>query len=381
MREIRALTSLRGVAAMAVVLQHFSATAQEHAAVTIPSIVPHGYIAVDLFFILSGFIMSYTYSEKFIISGFRATPDFLGRRVARIAPLNVFVVTAVTIAGLISFWKFGTYTFFESDDLTFDYLANVFMLQGLGVGANLNGPSWSISTEFAAYLLFPILVVAVFRYRFSCFLSVAVSIVTLGWIASFQPRYGLGADSGIPSILRCFSEFTIGMVAFRVYRLETIRRFFGHDAITFGLAIGCALSMALRVDVPAVAMFPALIISCALNQGRAAALLTTRVPYFLGVVSYSLYLIHSPLRPVELDLVRVVHPSPLSFSYALLFAAAGSASIVPFAWLAYNFVEKPGRTLGRSILSGRSRSVVNVDAAFPGQSSPERSPRADAPTV
>ena len=59
--EIRALTSLRGIAAMAVVMQHFSATAQRHSLTTIPSLIPHGYIAVELFFVLSGFIMAYTY--------------------------------------------------------------------------------------------------------------------------------------------------------------------------------------------------------------------------------------------------------------------------------------------------------------------------------
>ena len=60
MKEINALTSLRGIAALAVVLQHFSATAQKHCDVTIPSLAPHGYMAVDFFFVLSGFIMSYT---------------------------------------------------------------------------------------------------------------------------------------------------------------------------------------------------------------------------------------------------------------------------------------------------------------------------------
>jgi peptidoglycan/LPS O-acetylase OafA/YrhL len=373
MREIRALTSLRGVAAMAIVLQHFSATAQEHAAVTIPSLVPHGYIAVDLFFILSGFILSYTYSGAFLSLGFRAMPDFFARRIARIAPLNIFVVIVLTIVGSLSLGLIGRNIFFSSHNLPFDFFANILMLQGLGVGENINGPSWSISTEFAAYVAFPILVIAAFRSRLSFFLSIAVSIIALGWIASHQPRYGLGADSGIASVLRCFSEFTIGMAAYRAFRLEWTRRFFGRDAITFGLALWCAISMVLRADVPAVAMFPALIVACASNQGRVAALLTTRVPYFLGVVSYSLYLIHSPFRPVELALVRLVHPSPLSFGCALLFAAAGSLSIIPFAWLAYEFIEKPGRRLGRSVLSVRSTgSASNAAATGREQPIPER---------
>jgi len=382
MREIRTLTSLRGLAAMAVVLQHFSATAQEHAAVTIPSLVPHGYIAVDLFFILSGFIMSYTYLEKFLLLGFRATPDFFGRRIARIAPLNIFVVTVLTIAGIISLNFFGSFVFFQSRNLPLDFLANILMLQGLGVGSNLNGPSWSVSTEFAAYAAFPILILAIFRSRFLCLFSAIICIAALGWVASFQPSYAFGADSPAHLVVRCFSEFTIGMACYRAFRLEWIRRVLGRDAIAIGLATGCAISMILRADAPAVALFPFLIVACALNQNRVAALLTTRIPYFLGVVSYSLYLIHSPFRPVELALVRLVHPSPLSYGYALLFAAAGSLSIIPFAWLAYEFVEKPGRTLGRLLLSGRPEGTASyADPTLREEPIPERDAGADVSPI
>ena len=93
-RELRSLTALRGVAAMAVVMQHFSATAQEHSQGVIPSLVPHGYLAVDLFFALSGFIMSYTYLDLFQRDGARAYGGFLVKRAARIVPLNLAVLAA-----------------------------------------------------------------------------------------------------------------------------------------------------------------------------------------------------------------------------------------------------------------------------------------------
>ena len=60
-KEIVPLTSLRGFAAMAVILTHYSATLQPLASATFPSLAPHGYLAVDIFFVLSGFIMAYTY--------------------------------------------------------------------------------------------------------------------------------------------------------------------------------------------------------------------------------------------------------------------------------------------------------------------------------
>ena len=100
--EIKSLTSLRGIAAMAVVIEHFSATAEQHAAVSVPSLVAHGYLAVDLFFVLSGFIMAYTYLGTFEAHGIRAFPNFLGKRVARIVPLNTAVLLCLVAAGGVS---------------------------------------------------------------------------------------------------------------------------------------------------------------------------------------------------------------------------------------------------------------------------------------
>lgn len=105
--ELKSLTSLRGLAAMAVVMQHFSATAQEHAGVTIPSLVPNGYVAVDFFFVLSGFIMSYIYRADFSASGMRAFGPFLAKRVARIVPLNVAVLIGIAVAGGLSVLLIG----------------------------------------------------------------------------------------------------------------------------------------------------------------------------------------------------------------------------------------------------------------------------------
>ena len=134
MQEIRPLTSLRGFAALAVVMQHFSATAQAHTRVTIPSLVPHGYMAVDFFFVLSGFIMCLIYLNDFQVRGLQAFPSFLMKRVARIAPLNVAVLLALMIAGVASRAILKSNIFFDDSAIAFDLPANLLMLQGLGIG-------------------------------------------------------------------------------------------------------------------------------------------------------------------------------------------------------------------------------------------------------
>src|ERR1019366_8292811 len=142
MHEIKPLTSLRGFAALAVVMQHFSAAAQSLTPNRIPSLVPHGYMAVDFFFVLSGFIMCLTYLSAFQAERIKAFPGFLLKRVARIVPLNVFVLLVLMVLGLISRVTIGSNMFFNDASLAFDLPANVLMLQGLGIGTNLNGPSW-----------------------------------------------------------------------------------------------------------------------------------------------------------------------------------------------------------------------------------------------
>jgi len=132
--EIKALTSLRGVAALAVVTQHFSATAQVHSSGWMPSIVPHGYMAVDFFFVLSGFIMSYTYFPLFQSDGISAFMPFFLKRVARIFPLGLAALTMILLLGSVaSIWDRSDMFISEGvaqAGLASAVLVNVLHLQG-----------------------------------------------------------------------------------------------------------------------------------------------------------------------------------------------------------------------------------------------------------
>jgi peptidoglycan/LPS O-acetylase OafA/YrhL len=366
-REIKPLTSLRGLAAMAVVMQHFSATAQRICPTTIPSLVPHGYVAVDLFFVLSGFIMSYTYAAGFLEHGLASFPDFLARRVARIVPLNIVVLATLMLCGGLSVLFSGYNIFFRSDNIPVDFFLNVLMLQGLGVGDNLNGPSWSISTEFAAYFMFPLFVGLVFLRLRTSLAVVAGSVMALGWLALLHPRLGLDTGPAGQAVTRCFTEFIMGMAAYRLYSTERAARWFGTDRVAFGLAIACCAALVLRVDLPAALLFPFLIVSLACNRGRMEQLMSMRVPYFLGVISYSLYLIHDAFRPLELAAVRFIHPMPLGPVTALSFAMLGSLSVIPFAWVAYGTVERPGRRIVRwALVRGEIDRALPIPSLRPG---------------
>ena len=365
MKEIRALTALRGIAAMAVVAQHFSATAQRASAAVIPSLVPHGYMAVDLFFVLSGFIMAYTYAGDFAARGWQAFPDFLLKRVARIVPLNTDALLLVLLAGAASTAWLGRNIVHDSRDLPYDVLCNLLMLQGIGLGTNLNGPSWSISTEFVAYLLLPLLLAVMLgRRRAPAIAAVALCLAVLAATAAQHARLGLDTDSIGGDLLRCLTEFVIGIGVYRLlqHRAWAMRLADGRVA---ALAVAWVLAgLVLRIDLIAALGFPLLIATLAVGRGRIARAVASPLPYFLGTISFSIYLLHNLFRPIELELLYAVHPQPLGTPAALALAALGSLSVIPVAWLAYVAVERPGRrwVRGFATLVGRGYKLQRPGA-------------------
>jgi peptidoglycan/LPS O-acetylase OafA/YrhL len=97
--------------------------------------------------------------------------------------------------------------------------------------------------------------------------------------------------------------------------------------------------------------FPVLIATLASNQGRVGRAIASPIPYFLGVISFSIYLLHNLFRPIELEILRGLHPAPLNTLAALGLAFLGAISVIPFAWLAYVAVERPGRRWVRGIIA------------------------------
>ena len=354
MKELKGLTSLRGIAALAVVMQHFSTTAEQHSQRGIPSLVPHGYLAVDFFFVLSGYIMCYTYLASFRREGAAAAyGPFLRKRIIRLFPLNVFVVLALLLAGWASTQLLGRNLFFGELRYPLDPVSNLLMLQGLGLGHNINGPSWSVSVEFLAYALFPLLAACAFaRSRWATAATLVLALTGLGLVAAMQPKLALVADDPMGGALRCLTEFTLGMFCYRFSRETAGAGWLGRDRTAF-LALGASvLLLLLRIDLLVALTFPLVVAAVGLNEGRVQRLLSHPVPYFLGTISYSLYLIHNAFRPAELALLQWLHPAPVPAPAALAFAFVGSLSVIPFAWLCYRWIENPSREFLRRRMTG-----------------------------
>ena len=344
---------------MAVVLQHYSASAESLSDGWIPSLAPHGYMAVDFFFVLSGFILAYTYADDFISESWRAYPSFIVRRIARVWPLQVAVVLALVALQWISVHTSSRLTVIPDGTNGWDILSNILFLQGFGIGNNLNGPSGTISQELGAYALFPVLLtIALHRKRWIATLAATLAIILISWEAAQEPWLGLVSREPFNMVFRCLAEFTLGLCAYRIYRSSSLPWLFANwPAVT--LSGACVISLILRIDLPAALMFPMLVVAFARNKGWPARLISHRSLYFLGVISYSIYLIHSPLRFIEFGFLHLILPEPVSPLTALLLAALGALTPLPLAWLTHRWIERPGRDLFRNFPQSR-RTVTGL---------------------
>ncbi len=305
--ESRALTGLRGIAAMLVLMHHFSLHFGDGLGwPVLGGLLRRGYLGVDLFFVLSGFVISMVYGRWFgaAIAGqawAARVGAFLMRRVARIWPLHV--VVALVLIGLAAADSHGFSVRFS--------LANLLLVQGWGISGEVNAPAWSISAELFAYLLFPVLAPAVLRSRFGVMLGLVVVVAALAVCLGLTPPAGPGRrglldihyNYSVLPVLRCVAGFVLGMLAWRAGAAPMVRRF--AEARWTGpgaLLLLLGLMLAQANDLLMLALLPVIVLGMHLGRGWAWRLLTVQPLHGLGVLSYAIYLIHYALLsafPVE----------------------------------------------------------------------------------
>jgi len=364
-KEIVALTGLRGVAASVVALYHLSALYSTPGAAWH---VPKGYLCVDIFFVLSGFVMATTYRHMFVWRvSFRDYRRFLYLRVARIWPLYL-VATLLAI-----------FIYHPARLPAQMLLANLFMVQGWGIAQSLNVPLWSVSAEFAAYLLFPFLFLFLAGARKGRLaLTVAAAFLIIGasaWINAHDPAinellhriYGAHENgildlyapySGLP-VARAVGGFMLGVAVWflsRHCRIAAVTNGNGFGLACAGLIL--VLTAAGSSDLVIYPLFPLLVLSLAEDKGLLAKILGSPVIRYLGVLSFAIYALQGPvfaqLRPHILILAGAVPPgwsAPVTYGAAL-------AGLLIAAMLAHYLIEKPSRLALRMRLRLRAEPAA-----------------------
>ncbi|HFT8008543.1 TPA: acyltransferase family protein [Burkholderia cenocepacia] len=349
-KRLNALTSLRFFAASMIVLLHMNGTFW-------PAIGMQGFTTgVSFFFVLSGFILCLVYGELRSVAEIRR---FYSARIARIWPmhlLSIALLLIVTDAALPS-WKIAA--------------ANIFLLQSWVPHPDwyfsLNGVAWSISTEFAFYALYPLLM---WRLRWNW--PVKLACAAFGIVAcsliypiirpanSDEAMLVLAGLLYISPVARVL-EFLVGMLTATLYSRVAYHIKGATSIWTLAEIAVCALVASgvqyawptyqnLSPQHPQLAEWilqsgqfwalSALVFTFAVGRGALSRLLSSRPFVFLGEISFAIYMIHQVIiRAMEQHMHRLISEHPI-YSAALFMTITVSGAAV-----LHIFFEKPLRNL------------------------------------
>lgn len=401
---IRQLTGVRFVAAFWVLMYHFQAPLGTLGLLVpvVSDVLRVGRLGVDLFFALSGFILTYTYVHKLgpALKG-SAAATFLWLRLARIWPVHFVMLNVAGLAVLAQSKVTGSAL--ARDWLNpVDYLKNVFLVQEWGANPQRgwNFVAWSLSMEWLAYLLFPLLALVLWRLRD----RMPLRGLVLVWVAVLLPLVVYGTGHSDPyytdnwgSTIRILTEFTAGAVTYLIVaRLiadgggeptERARRLSGTLAVVCPVVIVLACVVLNRVGafqppVPTTVspdaealppyyhlwLVPVLIVwigALALARNGVTRFLSTDKLVLGGFISYSLYMTHLVWYGLWRAAMKAV-----GINGGILYAAGFVALVlgaVIIAWLMWRFVEEPAREWMRSRVGVRAKPTgeESIDPTSP----------------
>jgi peptidoglycan/LPS O-acetylase OafA/YrhL len=353
--EIRALTGLRGLAAVWVLAAHF------FSAYGVESwIAGSGQFGVFLFFVLSGFILGYVHDCDFNRPfGFSTTLRFLGLRLAKIYPLHA-AITLIWALVLVPLHIWPTVARDTGEALGLNLL--LVHAWGFLQEYTWNMPSWSISVEWLCYLLFPLLPLLLSGRSLIVLFGVAVALQTaiytaapvtlLGFLSGTGPAVSLAAGK---QALYYFQIFFLGYTCFLIGKrlsINSVPPLLWDALAATVLAVGFVASP--RDDfVFWIPLASAALIFCLAQRGPVSEiLLGNAIMRYLGEISYSVYMCHIMAYAVLIWAWYGILGGKPAMWVAFL-VSLGVAAV------AYHLVEQPARRAIRKwIVPHRSSSIV-----------------------
>ena len=363
------LDSVRGIAALCVVVHHFVISSTFGQFLDLHGPVAdffwNCWIFVDLFFVLSGIVMAMNYGRP---AGRFPAKDFLVRRLARIYPLHLAMLLlllplrgariASAALGLPVVSALG-----HEVNTPYAFVMHLFLLNALGTVGDLswNGPSWSISAEFYTYMVFAAVVALLAANRLlaltgQIFALVSVTALLAVLFVLREDSLEFHYDFGI---LRCLYSFSLGVVTFRL--VETFRGRLGWLGGGLAQAFLALAAIALvarvgeygRLSFAAPPVF-ALVLASLLLNGRTALGrgLSVAPLVWLGQRSYAIYMIHSTIivlveyacRGAGIARVKALNEI-LHGGIGLILMLGIVALVLLLSDFTLKFIEKPGSRL------------------------------------
>lgn len=364
------LEAFRGLAAVMIVLYHsrFYSTDEY-----VP-FVRHSAVFVDFFFILSGFVMAYSYLGR-IGSNINLQRFFL-MRFGRLYPLHIFTLllwVPYIIVKVILYEKgIGDTDPSESNNF-YTFFANLFLIQALDGYQPLswNFPSWSISAEFYTYIIFFLSIYFITKVLAStASLMSCIAFIAVGAYASIWWLDGKGVEL---FFLQCIGGFFLGILIFLLYKRANIQ--LHHFMVATLLEIAVLTFMAYSVIrnqthgfsdniffyICIISFLCVIYVFVIQETGYISRLLRNSVFQFIGKLSYSIYMVHAIiLAGVENIFVYMLHFEKTSFAdaedvivfrHANIVNAALLLLVILFSAATYHFIELPWRARFKKLAS------------------------------
>ncbi len=367
--KILYLESLRGIAALVVVIHHFNVSSIFNNQFT-----QHGWLFVDFFFVLSGFVVAMNYQEKIKTSN--QLINFQIRRFLRLYPLHLLMLFAFLGVELtkyivqVEFDMVATNQAFSINNLS-SFLENIFLVQNLfNETLTWNLPSWSISSEFYVYLVFGFLTLA-FHNRKLLLLALFVFLSLGSFI--FLVENSMSTENGF---FRCTYSFFLGSLIFNFYKhfdykipssISYCLLLIAISLVTFSMGKDSVMTALTPIA------FALLILSLVMSKGNSflKRILNNTFLIYLGTISYGVYMIHSLVWWVFSQFAKFVLKVPmhvdakgltsLSFENPMLsnsMMIIGLLTIIGLSHLSYKLIEMPVNNYRHKL--GKSVSTSNV---------------------
>ncbi|QNA91990.1 MULTISPECIES: acyltransferase family protein [unclassified Microbacterium] len=353
------IQGLRAVAVIAVVVYH-----------SIPDALPGGYTGVDVFFVISGFLITDHLYRGYVATGRVDFAKFYSRRALRILPAALLVVLLTVVASAIFLPPLLLEETLSAAIATALYVPNMyFAFTGTNYLAE-TVPSvfqhyWSLGVEEQFYVLWPLtllLVLAITKKNRRWLVPILGILILVSFVAGIllTVRSQPWAFFSLPT--RAWELGTGGVLAIVLARLPKSVRLSrpvsgAIAAVGFAGLLWAFFVFDETVAFPGVAAaIPVVSTACLLLAGAHGShvfsqILTNRVAIFIGAISYSMYLVHWPL--IVITEAHVGYENPLPIWVALVLGACS----VPLGYLSYRFVEQPTRRL-RFAASMPRRTVI-----------------------
>jgi len=384
LKRLHSLDATRGIAALAVVLWHWQhvysigggkledRTIQPFYAVLFP-FYQNGWLAVEFFFTLSGFVFFWLYGKK-ISDKSLGLGSFWLARFSRLYPLHFIMLLVVTVMQ-VTLLAHNQQSFIYGGTNVTNFVLNLFFLQYFSPGWSFNGPEWSVGVEIVLYALFFLycrLLKPHWQVPLLACTLLGILIMSQEWalgrgiIGFFAGGFAYEAwrrmrdKAFVAPFVRPLMVFVALAWIYCIFEIRTHTLTEWLDS--FDLKGWFWVEMSFRV-----LLVPLTVLALALHESHGAKFWQKLSP--LGDLTYALYLLHFPLQ-LLMALAVVLWGVPLAPLQSPLGMVVFFAVLITLSIASYNWIERPAQTWIRDRFSARRGSAEKNEAGIAGAKTP-----------